>query len=222
MIERTFGLCAKIEVPAELDYLLQRLDKRYSSGKLHDKITGSCLWAFGGYSTRQKTVAGRVIDRAGYWADGFFVDHVNNDPGDNQRHNLRMVSASESTRNRRLKKEHVFEPPVSDILGVRTYSFSIRLLLDDDNADLLEAFTEKYRSGKLDYRVKMGLTNVGGGTSIPLNVLKYYGVSVPKGMVIDHIDDNHGNNLFENLQVITPSENNKKRVERQKRLAATV
>lgn len=208
MISKTFTFITRIEVPPELDHLLMPLDGMFARGTLHNSVASKLNIAFGGYSVKEKSLAGRVLVRAGKWVDGLTIEHKNHNPADNQLDNLDLITQTENTRRRRKQfpLTHHLMPQTGG--GVRIYAFAVEVKLDDFNSDLMQQLEYKYTSGTLQYRVTHAVVSPAGNGSLAYKVLAANGIQIPKGMTVDHINGDHGLNLPDNLRVVTMSINN--------------
>lgn len=100
-ITRTFQVEITITVDDEDKDLLDVIDRNYKNGALQRALTRKAVNDIG----KEGTVGGaRIIARrAGLeWVKGYEVHHINEDPGDNRRHNLGILSAKLN----RSKKHH--------------------------------------------------------------------------------------------------------------------
>lgn len=208
-ISKTFTFITRVEVPPELDHLHKGNDLAFQKGTLHDAVASNLNHAFGGYSTKDKNLAGRVLTRAELWVDGLEPDHLNHNPADNTLANLEMVTHAENLRRRRRVFPLIHELMPQLEIGVRIYAFAITVKVDDINKDLLDKMIEKYKEGKLQYRALNAVVISGSASnSLAHKVLAADGIEVPPGMTIHHINLDRGLNLPTNMRVVTPTVNN--------------
>lgn len=100
----------------------------------------------------------------------------------------------------------------------KTFKFEITVIVDDDNADLLDTLQRMYDRDTLIALKDFTIDGVRG--SIHQHVLRRANVSIPKGWHIDHLDINRWNNIRRNLEPKSPRDNNMNRsnsIEKQSR-----
>ena len=106
----------------------------------------------------------------------------------------------------------LLRPPfIRDGVGVIRLTHGYETIVD---IDMLPLIGDKNwslgnrRKGEKGPRYPIGRGKDGKNVRIHREILRYHGVSIPKGMHVDHINRNSLDNRFANLRVATISENN--------------
>ncbi len=215
MISETFSFAEPFIVDHWLDHLLEPLDRRYARGTIQRQAVSQALTQAKTTPFSNGTIPGKVLIRDGRWVQGLQIDHINSDPSDNRRVNLQMLTRTENLG----KRIHLGSPSMghkSIIVepGVRIYKIRFNIEVDDEDADLLEPMYKKYASGRLLYAIATALYRSGGSGGVASKALKTNGIIIPKGLSIDHKNGNPFDNRLANLEVVTRTENNRRRFNR--------
>lgn len=95
----------------------------------------------------------------------------------------------------------------------QTFTFSIEITVDDEDADLLTELVDKVDISVLEANAIRSLTDYtfNGYRRLHRAVLARQGYVYDKGFCADHIDKNPGNNRRNNLRIVTDRQNNMNR-----------
>jgi hypothetical protein len=206
-ISKTFGMVLRVEVDPEDDDLLQRLvDPTYTTGGVHYIAARNSYRNIGSEGVRGLHLA--VLKRHDITVPkGMTVDHINNQVGDNRRSNLQVLTQSQNAR-RKTSRFQRHELPAAPRSGLRLYPVEYEIVFDHDNADLMGRVSRDYLNG-VTYRTTLSV--IAGvhrsGISLTRRILARHGIIVPKGMEVDHINGDGGDNRIDNLRVVTHAEN---------------
>lgn len=134
------------------------------------------------------------------------VDHIDRDKHNNRSDNLRWVSESENCQNieeRNQAKEFEFLDDLSDFEFID--GTDGKYMISKDGVVVLKSTHRILKQEDRNGYKRVVLNSV--KHSVHLLVWQTFKGEIPKGMVIDHIDGNRGNNKLENLRMVSQSEN---------------
>lgn len=96
----------------------------------------------------------------------------------------------------------------------KTYTVSFTVTLDERDAELFERLDKRHANGALARQAayaSLQSLSYNGYQGAWRGILASHGFTYSKGYNTDHLNDDPGDNRFENLKIVTTSQNHKKK-----------